>query len=97
MEATAQIHLGKNTGLTHVVQALVNSGHRIHHILLDVVQPPIINAHPFRTIVLLRKQNAGTESRVRRLDPAMVHVFIQLTTQLHFFRRTIHVNTMAGR
>ena len=37
IEATAQIHLGENTGITHVVQAIVTPGHRIHHLLGDVI------------------------------------------------------------
>ena len=97
MEATAQIHLGVNTRLTHVVQALVNPGHRIHHLLGDVVQPPVINAHPFRTIVLLRKQNAGAESRMRRFNPTMRKILVQLTTKLHFFRRGIPKNAVTWR
>ena len=94
MEATAQIHFGEDTGLTHVVQALVNPGHRIHHLFGDVVQPPVINAHSIRTIVLLRKQNASTESGMR--SQTMRKILVQLMTKLHFLRRSIPKNAVTG-
>ena len=96
MEITPQIYLGEHRGLPQVINAFIHVRHGIHHLLGQIMQPPIVHTHPLGTIVLFGKQHSRPKRRLGGLNPPKRQILVELPSKLHLFLGAGAENTVAG-